>query len=131
MAAILASSTQTPVGLSSARCVDAEFGQSRDDDPLQSADVVKRAQSGSPQVEYRVADELSGSVVGHLSAPVGVVHVGIEFSEGIFRYEYVGLGSRDGPGCIRGGVGGGEAGPGVRRLLLVGGGLAEASSAEG
>ena len=73
------------------RSVDVEFGQRRDDNPFQCADVGERAESCRSQVEYWIADNLSRSVVGHLPPSVCVMHVGIEVSEHLRRHEYVGL----------------------------------------
>ena len=73
------------------RSVDVEFGQRRDDNPFQCADVGERAESCRPQVEYWIADKLPRSVVRHLPPSVRVVHLGVEFSEGVCRHEYVGL----------------------------------------
>ena len=85
-------------GLVSRRCADAEFGQRRDDDLFQRADVRERAQSRRSQVEYRIAHDLSRPVVGRFPASVRVVHVGIEFPERLIGREYVRLASTSAQG---------------------------------
>ena len=71
IAATFAPSTQTPVAPGSGP--DAEFGQRLDQNLFQRAQVGDHVALPFAQIENRIADDLAGTVIGHVAAAIGVV----------------------------------------------------------
>ena len=72
-------------------CRDANFGQRFDDRPLQHAHVCDGAQSNCPQINDRVANQLSRTVIGRFTAAVGLVDLDAAGSQCIERTQDVTL----------------------------------------
>ena len=55
-------------------CLDPEVGQGSDYDFLKLTDIAVKISSPVPQVNHRIADQLTGPVIGNITSPIDKQH---------------------------------------------------------